>query len=137
MPARIRAVLSSIALMAAVPTLLHGCGGGVHVGFGFGFDDDFDDPPSVNLTTAAIGVQAGQPVRFVAAASDEDGISHVSFYRLEGDGSALLGSDSSAPYEWTATAPSDGRAALQVFARAFDHFGSSADSATVSVAITP
>jgi hypothetical protein len=135
MPAKIRAaVLSSIALMAAVTLLLHGCGGGVF----FGIGDDFDDsPPSVNLTTAATSVPAGQQVRFVAAASDEDGIDQVSFYRLDGNGPVLLGSDGGAPYEWTATAPTDGRNTLQVFARAFDHFGSSADSATVAVAITP
>lgn len=134
MPARIRAVLPSIALIGALPLLLHGCGGGLFLAFGDGFDDS---PPSVNLTTAATAVQAGQTVRFVAAASDEDGISHVSFYRLDSQGSVLLGSDGDAPYEWTAVAPTDGRASLQVFARATDDFGSVAESATVSVAITP
>ena len=133
MPASIRAVLSSIAPIGAVAVLVQGCGGGLFVAFG----DGFDDPPSVHLTTAATAVQAGQTVRFVAAASDEDGISHVSFYRLDSQGSVLLGTDGEAPYEWTAVAPADGRASLQVFARATDGFGSVADSTTVSVPITP
>ncbi|WP_280153271.1 Ig-like domain-containing protein [Piscinibacter sp. XHJ-5] len=134
MPARIRAALSWAALLTAAACVLHGCGGSIH----FGFGDDFDDgPPSVNLTTAAVSVQAGQTARFVAAASDEDGVDRVSFYRVDGNASVLLGSDTSAPYEWNAVAPADGRSSLQVFARAVDGFGSEADSATVSVAITP
>jgi hypothetical protein len=56
--------------LAALPWL-PGCGGGVFVSWSGGLDDT---PPSVNLTTAATRVPAGQPVRFVAAASDENGV---------------------------------------------------------------
>jgi len=117
-----------------VAALLAGCGGGVFLGFGSGFDDF---APSVSLTTAATSVQPGQAVRFAAAAADENGIDHVAFHRVESNGSLLLGTDGSAPYEWTAVAPSDGRATLQVFARAVDNSGRRADSAIVTVAITP
>ncbi|HEX6703238.1 MAG TPA: Ig-like domain-containing protein [Albitalea sp.] len=113
--------------------LLSGCGGGVFIGFG-----NFDDrPPVVSLTTASTSVGAGQPVRFAAAATDENGIDQVSFYRVDANGAVLLGSDRSEPYELTVTAPVDGRASLAVFARAFDDSGNSADSATVTVAVVP
>ena len=125
---------------AAAPVLaaalwLAGCGGGISIGVGsrFGFDDT---PPSVNVTTAATSVAAGQLVRFVAAATDDNGVAHVSFYRLDAGGAVLLGSDSLEPYEWTAVAPADGRASLVVFARAVDHDGNTADSPTVSVTVT-
>jgi hypothetical protein len=112
---------------------LSGCGGGVFVAFHAGFDDD---PPSISVTTAATSVPAGQTVRFVAAASDDNGVDHVSFHRVDVDGTTLLGRDFSAPYEWTAFAPTDGRTTLSVFARAVDHDGNVADSATVTVDVT-
>jgi hypothetical protein len=136
MASTIRVVVSSpwlAAALAAAP-LLHGCGGGVFIGFGSGFDDS---PPSVNLTTAATTVPAGQPVRFVAAASDENGIDHVTFYRVDAGGAVLLGRDAGEPYEWTTTAPTDGRRTLTVFARAVDNSGNTADSASVTVGVTP
>jgi hypothetical protein len=113
---------------------LSGCGGGVFLSWTGGIDNT---PPSVNLTTAVSSVPAGQPVRFVAAASDENGVEHVAFFRVDPDGTTLLGRDFSAPYEWTATAPADGRATLAVFARAADFQGNVADSKTVTVNITP
>jgi hypothetical protein len=110
-----------------------GCGGGLFVGWSGGGDNT---PPSVNLTSAATSALAGQPVRFVAAASDENGVERVAFFRVDPDGTTLLGTDFSTPYEWTATAPADGRATLAVFARAVDFEGNAADSPTVSVTIT-
>lgn len=120
--------------LALVAMLMAGCGGGVFLGFGSGFDDS---PPSVTLSTAATGVAAGQTVRFVAAAADENGIDNVAFYRVDVDGSVLLGSDLSRPYEWTVSAPADGRTTLSVFARATDNNGNRADSDVVTVAVTP
>ena len=111
---------------------LAGCGGGLY--FGSNFDTS---PPSVTLATAATSVAAGQTLRLVAAAADESGIDHVAFYRLDTNGEVLLGSDTSSPYEWVVTAPADGRTPLQVFARAVDDPGNSADSAVVSVTVTP
>jgi hypothetical protein len=116
--------------------LLGACGGGVHIGFGFG--DGFDDrAPAVQLTSASTSVPAGQPVQLAAAASDENGIEHVSFFRLDGVGEVFLGRDDSAPYQINVLAPTDGRAALTVFARATDRAGNTADSAAVTIAITP
>src|SRR4029079_5634072 len=103
MPARKAIVRAWVVGAAAV---LSGCGGGLFIGV----DDRFDDsPPSVNLATAANSVVAGQAVQFVAAASDENGVDPVSFYRLDTNGSVLLGRDFSAPYEWSVVAPTDGR----------------------------
>jgi Bacterial Ig domain len=122
------------ALIAAVA--LAGCGGG----FSLYIDgSDFDEywPPSVSLAAAQTTVLAGQTVRLVAAASDESGIDSVAFYRLDGGTSVLLGSDGNEPFEWNAVAPADGRDTLVVFARATDNAGNRADSATVSIAISP
>ena len=117
----------------AATVWLAGCGGGVFVAFHAGGDDS---PPSVNLTTAVTTVPAGQAVRFVVAASDDNGVDHVSFYRIDIGGSTLLGRDFTVPYEWIAIAPIDGRTTLSVFARAVDREGNVADSATVAVDIT-
>src|SRR5690349_15881520 len=99
---------------------LSGCGGGVFIGFGSGFDDS---PPSVSLTAAAATVAPGQPVKFSAAAADENGVDHVSFFRADPNGEVFLGRDFDTPYEFTVTAPTDGRTALLVFARAVDNSG--------------
>jgi hypothetical protein len=118
----------------AATVWLSGCGGGVFIGFGSGFDDS---PPSINLTTAASSVPAGQPVRFIAAASDENGIDHVSFYRIDLNGAVRLGDDPIAPYEWSVIAPTDGRSSLSVFARATDNNGNTADSPAITISVTP
>ena len=130
----IRRPALAFALTAAIA--LAGCGGG----FSLYIDgSDFDEywPPSVSLAAAQTTVLAGDTVRLVAAATDESGIDSVAFYRLDGGTAVLLGSDGSAPYEWFAVAPTDGRSALVVFARATDNAGNRADSDTVSIAISP
>lgn len=114
--------------------LLAGCGGGFSLYYG----GDYDGwAPSVSLAAAQDTVIVGQMVRLVAAAADENGIEYVEFYRLDGGGAVLLGSDPKPPYEWDAVAPDDGRASLRVFARATDRAGNWADSNTVSVSIVP
>jgi len=128
-----RAALGALVFLPAL--LLPGCGGGVSIGFGFG--SDFDDwPPSVSIASVA-SVQAGQPVRLIAAAADESGIESVAFFRLDGSDAVLLGSDGSDPYEWTTSAPVDGRTTLRVFARARDNAGNRADSDVLSITVTP
>jgi len=136
---RMRTIVQFLVFFRAVPAVLAAaacaavlgaCGGGIY----FGFDDV---PPAVNVTTAASSVAAGQSVRFVAAAADESGIDHVSFYRLDADAPVLLGSDPAEPYEWNVVAPADGRSSLSVFARATDNNGNQADSATVTITVTP
>ena len=125
-PAAVRAV--AVASMLA----LGACGGGIYWGFG----DVDDSPPSVTIATAATSVQAGQSVRFVAAASDVNGIDEVVFYRVDTVSSVEVGRDDSAPYEANVVAPADGRTSLAVFARAVDNTGNHADSSTVSVTVT-
>lgn len=116
-------------------TALAGCGGGVSIGFGLG--DSIDrSPPSVSLAAAPTSVAAGQPVRLIAAAADENGIDVVAFFRLDNGQQQPLGTLGRAPYELTVNAPDDGRTVLTVFARAIDNFGNRADSALVNVAVT-
>jgi hypothetical protein len=64
-------------------------------------------------------------------------VDHVSFYRVDTNGTQLLGRDFTAPYEWNVIAPSDGRTAVTVFARAVDFDGNVADSPAVTINVTP
>ncbi|TMH09189.1 MAG: hypothetical protein E6H58_03450 [Betaproteobacteria bacterium] len=112
------------------------CGGGFSVGFGSGFGFD-DAPPSVSVASSVSTVQAGQSLRLVAAAADENGIDNVAFYRLDNNNPVLLGSDGAEPFEWTTTVPNDGRTTLSVFARATDNAGNRADSSVLTIAVTP
>lgn len=121
-------------VVAASASLLAACGGGVYFGFGDGFDDF---PPVVSLAAAVVSVQAGQSARFVAAASDENGIDEVAFYRIDSTQSVLVSRDNTVPYEAQVQAPADGRTTLSVFARATDDFGNQADSAVVTIPVTP
>jgi hypothetical protein len=109
---------------------LAGCGGGIVIGFG-----GFDDPPTVSLAAASERAVPGQPVRLVAAASDDDYVIEVAFYRVESDGSAtFIGADTSAPYQWDAVMPALPRGSAAVFsARATDSAGQRSASATVAV----
>lgn len=125
-------------IMMASALLLSACGGGFNLYYSYSDGDPFDvRPPSVSLAAAQTSVIAGQTAQFVAAAADENGIEFVEFFRVDGAGAVLLGSDRTEPYEWAVLAPADGRGSLSVFARATDRAGNSADSSTVSVTIVP
>ena len=113
---------------------LGACGGGFYLDYQYGFDNT---PPSVSLAVANTNVRAGDVLRVSAAAADDNGIDTVAFYRLDGNGAVLLGSDGREPYEWQVTVPSDGRTVLTLFARATDWDGNRADSAAVSVNVLP
>ena len=120
-------------LMLLLPAALAACGGGLFIGFG---DDDFG-PPSVSLDAAQTSVVAGDTVRVVAAAADENGIDEVAFYRVDGGSAVRLGSDADEPYEWFVAVPTDGRTTLRLFARATDGWGNRADSAELVLDVTP
>jgi hypothetical protein len=113
---------------------LAGCGGGVTIGFGGGYDDS---PPSVSLAASASAVRAGQGLRLIAAAADENGIDAVIFFRFDGGVATSLGSRNRPPFEIDTVAPTDGRTSMTLFARAFDNAGNPADSGRVTVSITP
>jgi hypothetical protein len=120
--------LLALALALVSAFALAGCGGGISIGLTYGFGDDLEGtPPSVSIAAPAGPVQAGQVITLVAAA----------FYRVDGVGTTLLGSDGSAPYEWSTVVPTDGRTTLQVFAHALDNSGQRSDSQVVSVTVVP
>lgn len=130
---RCTTVARRLAVAAFSLAALAGCGGGLYLEF-----SDIDElPPVVELAAAATSGTAGAPVRLVAAAADEHGIDHVSFYRYDGNTSVRLGSDASPPYDWQLLLPSDGRTSVTVYARAVDTHGNVGDSNLVTVAITP
>jgi Bacterial Ig domain len=121
----------TLALLASVS--LAACGGGIYLEF-----DDYDDlPPVVELAASSRSAFAGDSVRLVAAAADENGIDHVSFYRYDGNTAVRLGTDGSSPYEWQLLVPADGRSSVIVFAHAVDNAGNAADSNLVTISITP
>lgn len=113
--------------------VMAGCGGGVYLEFG----DGDDLPPVVDLSAASSSARAGDSVRLAAAAADENGIDHVSFYRYDGNTAVRLGSDDSPPYDWQLLVPADGRSSVTVFARAVDNADNVADSRWVTISITP
>ncbi len=127
--------VAALVLVGGLNMGLAGCGGGFSLGINIGDDFDFS-PPSVSLAAPATG-RAGDAVRVAAAAADESGIDAVSFYRLDGNTAALLGSVGNEPYEWLVTVPNDGRATLKLFATALDRAGNRADSAVVSLTVLP
>ncbi len=121
--------------LLAVTLPLAGCGGGLYIGWGGGYDAG---APSVSITTAQVGVAAGGTLRVAAAASDDgSGIDEVAFYRLDGAAATRVGSDGSAPYEWDVPVPADGRTTVSVFARARDGAGNTADSRLLTLPVTP
>ena len=121
----------TLAVLASV--LLAACGGGIYLEF-----DDYDDlPPVVELAASSLSAFAGDSVRLVAAAADENGIDGVSFYRYDGNTAVRLGFDGFSPYDWQLLVPADGRSSVIVFARAFDNAGNATDSNLVTISITP
>jgi hypothetical protein len=118
----------------SVAASLAGCGGGVWIGIG----DGFDDPPDVSVAVTPESARAGDTLRLVAAAADDFGISRVSFFRIESDGtSSLLTRDDVAPFQVDTVLPATSATVVRYFARAVDDVGQVADSATVSVTVLP
>lgn len=124
---------SRLAALAAAGFVV-ACGGGVVIGIGGDFDDG---PPSVSLAVGTNSVVPGQALRLVAAASDENGIESVAFYRFDDAQPVLLARVTGPPWEWITAVPTDGRRQLQLFARATDGAGNTGDSGVVTVTVTP
>ncbi len=122
------------ALTLALLGALSGCGGGIVIGLGNGFDNT---APSVSIALPAGPVRAGDTLHLSATAADNDGVDTVAFYRLDSGRAVLLGSVGREPYGWDMTVPADGRTTLAVFARATDWSGNRADSATASIGVVP
>ena len=129
----VKRVIALPSIAAAIALVVSACGGGFYVGIGGDFGNA---PPSVSLAAAVTSVQAGQTVRLVAAAADDDAIDNVAFYRVDAGGAVLLGTlDASADgrYEWHAVMPADGRTSFTTFARATDSDGNRTDSAWLTL----
>jgi hypothetical protein len=130
---RIRRVRGQLAIALTLP-LLNACGGGLYLEF----DDFDDDAPQVDVAFDPSSAQAGQSVRVIANASDDDsGVDWVYFYRLDGNVAVRIGDDGRAPYDTTLVVPSDGRSTVQVFARAYDYAGNRRDSAVATLNVVP
>jgi hypothetical protein len=125
------------ALAFAATLLLAGCGGGLSIGIGIGGDWDVT-PPAVSLAVPPGPVRAGGTLRVAAAATDADsGIDIVTFFREDRGAWVRLGFDATAPYEWDVPVPNDGRSTVSVYAEATDGVGLRANSAVVTVDVTP
>ena len=113
---------------------LSGCGVGISLGIG----GDYDDPPSVSLAVSRSSAAPGQSLRLVAAASDDDYVDEVVFYRVDPEGFVTrLCSDTRPEYECDTTLPASARrgSELRFFARAWDSGGQSSDSQQVGVRV--
>ncbi len=124
-------------LLAALSTacVLSACGGGIYVGVGSGYDN----PPAISLVASTVQAQPGQSLRLTAAASDDDGIVRVDFYRLDADGnSSRLCRQTDAPYDCDSVLPATAvrGSVIRYYARATDTAGYSTDSALVSVVVS-
>ena len=112
--------------------LLGGCGGGII------WTLDNDDPPSVSLAVSPTTAAPGEVVRLVAAASDDDFVDGVDFYRIDPDGRTFwLGGDGRGPWEIDAVIPSNIAPGNTVwfYARATDSVGQQTDSRLVAVTV--
>jgi len=114
-----------------VAALLGACDGGLYLTF---VDDS---PPSVSLAVGTTTAAPGQVLRLVAAASDDNFVAEVAFFRIDPNGDTFfLGSDDREPYEWSAVVPAAARGnVVRFFARATDSVGQQTDSAPVAVTV--
>ncbi|WP_130431429.1 hypothetical protein [Rivibacter subsaxonicus] len=113
--------------------LLAGCGGGIDEWF----SQSENEPPTIALAAAPTPVAPGQMLVLVAAASDDEGIDEVAFFRVEADGALTrLGADGEAPFLWTQEVASGATGTLRYQARATDTDGKSTDSLIVEVEVS-
>jgi hypothetical protein len=110
--------------LLALPALLAGC----HAGWD-------DDPPDVSLAVSVTLASPGEVITLSAAASDDDYVDEVDFYRQDPDGRRfLLGTDERDPWEWDAVMPNVAVGeTVYFYARAYDSWGQSSDSRRVAV----
>ncbi len=110
--------------LLALPALFAGC----HSGWD-------DDPPEVSLVVSVTSAAPGEVVTLSAAATDDDYVDEVDFYRVDPDGRRfLLGTDGRSPWEWEAVMPNFAVGErVYFYARAYDSWGQSRDSERVSV----
>lgn len=116
----------------ACAALLAGCGGGASVGVGIGVGGD-GPPPSIDLISATDAAYPNDVVDLDAAVRASNGIDTVSFYRIDGGGSTLLGTLGSPPFTWPVRMPPVGGVSVFYGATACDQAGYCTDSNSVQI----
>ncbi len=89
-------------------------------------------PPTVKLTAPAAGATLSGSVKLSASAADDDsGVQQVEFYV----GGTLAGKASATPYAVTWDSRSMANGSYQVYARAYDEAGNTAETSPVTVTV--
>lgn len=88
-------------------------------------------PPTVFLVSSAVNVTTASTITLAVTAADDVGVARVEFY----EGTTLLGTRTSAPYEFPISFTTPGTGTHTYTARAFDAAGNSGTSAAVVVSV--
>lgn len=128
---------AAAALMAAATVALAGCGGGFYLGYEYvDGGDTWDHAPSVALTSSTAVAAPGAPVRLAAAATDDYGVHHVSFYLRDARGDLLLAEDNAYPWEIVTTVPANAWGVVTYVAYATDAYGHVSAPSVVDVQVS-
>src|SRR5262245_54819334 len=110
--------------------LLAGCGGGVYLELGDGYDGP---PPTISLTASTGTARRGDVIRLSAAISAANGIDRVTFYRIDPGVSTSLGVLHGPPAQLDTSIPMNAGNSVSYWARICDQAGYCTESANVSV----
>jgi hypothetical protein len=130
------------ALLVAATLVLSGCGGGISVGVGIGYDgyDDGgygDSAPTVSLGLSTLSAGAGTTVRLTAQPYDDYAVTQVDFDLAYPDGRVVaLGGVRAAPWQLDVVLPAGtGGHVLNLRARAWDDAGQSGVSRWIGISV--
>ena len=131
--------LASATLLTTAVLGLSGCGGGVSVGIGVGYDDygQYDEAPTVALSLSTLSAGTGTTVRLSAQPYDDYAITQVDFELAYPDGRiVLLGSVRRPPWQLDMVLPAGtGGSLLSLRARAWDDAGQSGVSQWIGISV--
>lgn len=122
----------SLAAASLAALLLTACGGGVYLDVGDGYNGP---PPTISLTASTGTARRGDLIRLSAAISAPNGISRVTFYRIDPGVSTLLATLSGPPAQVDTPIPVNAGNSVGYWARICDDAGYCAESATVTVGV--
>ncbi len=124
-------------------SVLAGCGGGVAVGLDLGYGGVYyetppDGRPAVSLASSATVARRGDPVRLVAAATDDYRVDSVTFFQVTAQGSlSPVTTLRSPPYSIDVVMPNSGESVVYFQARAVDDVGQYSDSSVIAINLIP